>query len=421
MGLPSGYNNISDPDLMPSSGSVLLSGADWTFTGASGFDQVSHRGAFGSDNWMENWSEWDPQNANYDYSRPAVSSFSAVNHNQGVYLASFPANSSASRWFFQWRKKGDTAWRTKGATSKTSTGQRVNITPWFNTDVEYRLSTVYGSDTIYGCIETVAITNKTMTLSTADQNAATCDGDSALVRVGYAGGQGVKTILWSNGATTKRTKAAQGETLTVTVTDATGHSETGSITAGVLGLTSAAPSNVSTTRSGTVVTVNWTASTMGAGQSLIGYRVQYRLRNAASWTVSTLTSNTTMDIDFAGGTPGNYEFSVVARYNDNGTNRTSARACFTVRGVPTTKNGGAALAADAAGTAVYPNPAYDKLFVAAANGSEVSVMDMNGRVIAQRTVTHAEVAFDLSEIAAGVYMLRVIHGADVTVEKFIKK
>ena len=244
--------------------------------------------------------EWDPQNANYDYSRPAVSSFSAVNHNQGVYLASFPANSSASRWFFQWRKKGDAAWRTKGATSKTSTGQRVNITPWFNTDVEYRLSTVYGSDTIYGCIETVAITNKTMTLSTAEQNAATCDGDSALVRVGYAGGQGVKTILWSNGATTKRTKAAQGETLTVTVTDATGHSETGSITAGVLGLTSAAPSNVSTTRSGTVVTVNWTASTMGAGQSLISYRVQYRLRNAA-WTVSTLS--TTMDIDFAGGTP----------------------------------------------------------------------------------------------------------------------
>ncbi len=102
----------------------------------------------------------------------------------------------------------------------------------------------------------MAITNKTMTLSTAEQNAATCDGDSALVRVGYAGGMGAKTILWSNGATTKRTKAAQGETLTVTVTDATGHAETASITAGTLGLTAAAPSNVTTTRSGTVVTVN---------------------------------------------------------------------------------------------------------------------------------------------------------------------
>ncbi len=79
-------------------------------------------------------------------------------------------------------------------------------------------------------------------------------------------------------------------------------------------------------------------------------------------------------MDFAGGTPGNYEFSVVARFhNDNGTNRTSAWCLLRLRGAPTTKNGGADLAADARGTAVYPNPATDKLFVAAANGSEISV------------------------------------------------
>ena len=421
VGLPSGYNVITNPDLLPSSGSVLLSGADWTFTGAGSFDQVSHRGAFGSDNWMENWSEWDPQNANYDNTRPAITSVSAVNHNQGVYTFNFENVSSADRWFVQWRNEGGSAWRTKGATKKTSTSQRGNITPWFNQNIEYRIGTVYGTDTMMGCTKTMAITNKTMTLSTAEQNAATCDGDSALVRVGYAGGMGAKTILWSNGATTKRTKAAQGETLTVTVTDATGHAETASITAGTLGLTAAAPSNVTTTRSGTVVTVNWNASTMGSGQTLIGYRVQYRLRNTSTWTNSALTTNTTFDVDFAGGTPGNYEFSVVARYNDNGTNRTSARACFALRGVPTTKNGGADLAADAAGTAVYPNPATDKLFVAAANGSEISVMDMNGRVIAQNTVTNAEVVFDLSEVATGAYMLRIINGSDVTVEKFIKK
>ena len=59
-------------------------------------------------------------------------------------------------------------------------------------------------------------------------------GDSALVRVGYAGGRGAKSILWSNGATTKRTYAQQGQTLTVTVTDATGCSLTASIAASVL-------------------------------------------------------------------------------------------------------------------------------------------------------------------------------------------
>ena len=421
VGLPSAYNTINDPDLLPASGSVLLSGADWTFTGAADFGQVTHRGAFGSDNWMENWSEWDPQDAVHTYDASDISSIVAVNHNQGVYEASFPPNPLASRWFIQWRKKGDASWRIKGSTSKTATAQRLNITPWFNTDVEYRYCSVYGTDTALGCIGTIAIPFKPMTLSTAEQRSARCASDSVLLRVGYAGGQGIKSILWSNGASSKRTYADQGETLSVTVTDATGHAETTSITAGILSLTSAAPSNVSTTRSGTIVTVNWDPSSMGSGQSLIGYRVQYRLRNTTAWTSTPITSNTSYAVDFAGGTPGNYEFSVVARYNDNGTNRTSARACFALRGVPTTKNGGADLAADAAGTAVYPNPATDKLFVAAANGSEISVMDMNGRVIAQNTVTNAEVAFDLSEVATGAYMVRIINGSDVTVEKFIKK
>jgi hypothetical protein len=260
-----------------------------------------------------------------------------------------------------------------------------------------------------------------MTLSTAEQRFARCASDSVLLRVGYAGGQGIKSILWSNGASSKRTYADQGETLSVTVTDATGHAETTSITAGILSLTSAAPSNVSTTRSGTIVTVNWDPSSMGSGQSLIGYRVQYRLRNTTAWTSTPITSNTSYAVDFAGGTPGNYEFSVVARYNDNGTNRTSARACFALRGVPTTKSGTEAAGSDAAVVAIYPNPASNELFVAAAAGDEVSIMDMNGRVIAQNTVVHSEVAFDLSKVAAGAYMVRVIDGDEVTVEKFIKK
>ena len=112
---------------------------------------------------------------------------------------------------------------------------------------------------------------------------------------------------------------------------------------------------------------------------------------------------------------------MVARYNDNGTNRTSARACFALRGVPITKSGIEAGGSDADVVPVYPNPASNELFVAAAAGAEVSIMDMNGRVIAHNTVVHSEVAFDLSEVAAGAYMVRVINGDEVTVEKFIKK
>ena len=67
----------------------------------------------------------------------------------------------------------------------------------------------------YSCEVSFTTPCRPMTLQTAEQNAARCQGDSALVRVGYAGGRGAKSILWSNGATTKRTYAQQGQTLTV--------------------------------------------------------------------------------------------------------------------------------------------------------------------------------------------------------------
>ncbi len=48
----------------PLSGSALLSAA--SFDGAdSWFDTVSHIGAFGSENWTEGWTEFDPENAKY--------------------------------------------------------------------------------------------------------------------------------------------------------------------------------------------------------------------------------------------------------------------------------------------------------------------------------------------------------------------
>lgn len=421
VGLPSDYNNINDPNLVPTAGSVLLSGADWTFTGASDFSQVSYRGAIGSNDWTANWTEFDPQNANYDNAAPEVTSIAAVNHNQGVYEATFSLPAGANRWFFQWRDENGSSWRTKGATNVNLTTQRFNITPWFNQNIEYRMGAVFGTDTALSCTETMAITNKSMSISTVEQNGPTCDADSALVRVGFAGGQGTKTILWSNGATTKRTYADQGETLSVTVTDETGYSLSDNITASTLGNTAAAPSNVQTSRSGTVVTTTFNAASLGAGQSLVGYRVQYRLRGTTSWTSTPLSTSTSVDVDFAGGTAGNYEFSAVTRYLDNGVGTTSARACFAVQGVPTTKNEGVN-GVDAASTvAVYPNPANGELFVAATNGSEVSILDMNGRVLAQNTVANAEVSFDLSNIAAGAYMVRIVNGGDVTVEKFVKK
>lgn len=56
--------NLTNPNFMPKVGSPLLSGA--AFTGLpSFFEQVTFVGAFGTQNWMEGWTNFDPQNTAY--------------------------------------------------------------------------------------------------------------------------------------------------------------------------------------------------------------------------------------------------------------------------------------------------------------------------------------------------------------------
>jgi len=351
-----------------------------------------------------------------------IDSVQTINVAQGVYRVHLNGPlPAATSYTVEWKPDTASVYRSKTFTKANLPYMNINVTPWFNNTIVARVGVDDGTSVSYSCEVSFTTPCRPMTLQTAEQNAAKCPGDSALVRVGYAGGRGTKSILWSNGATTKRTYAQQGQTLTVTVTDATGCSLTESITASVLSNTSTAPSNVSTTRSGTVVTVNWTASTFGAGQTLIGYRVQYRLRGTTTWSQTSLTTNTTADVDFAGGTPGNYEFTVIARYNDNGSGTTSARACFTVRGVPTTKRGATSGMDNGSAIAIYPNPAHNQVYVAAASGSEVTLMDLGGRILAMQTVDQAELAFDLSGMANGVYMIQIRSNGEVITERVVKQ
>ena len=150
------------------------------------------------------------------------------------------------------------------------------------------------------------------------------------------------------------------------------------------------------------MTVNWTASTFGSGQTLIGYRVQYRLRGTSTWSQTSLTTNTTADVDFAGGTPGNYEFTVIARYNDNGAGNHLCTCLLHPYAVcPPPREVQAREWTMALLIAIYPNPAHNQVYVAAASGSEVTLMDLGGRILAVQTVDQAELAFDLSGMANG--------------------
>lgn len=47
---------------MPLSGSPALSGASFSNPNLAGFENVSYRGAFGTDNWTANWAQFNPKN-----------------------------------------------------------------------------------------------------------------------------------------------------------------------------------------------------------------------------------------------------------------------------------------------------------------------------------------------------------------------
>jgi hypothetical protein len=61
-GISSSLFDVGTPTVLPTGGSVLLSGA---VTLPAGFQQVSYRGAFGSTDWTLGWTEWNPNVKNY--------------------------------------------------------------------------------------------------------------------------------------------------------------------------------------------------------------------------------------------------------------------------------------------------------------------------------------------------------------------
>lgn len=68
--------------------------------------------------------------------------------------------------------------------------------------------------------------------------------------------------------------------------------------------------------------------------------------------------------------------------------------------------------------AVYPNPASDKLVVEAENVSKVQVIDINGRVVFE---AERAGSIDVSNLEAGVYMVRVICANGVSTTKIVKE
>ncbi len=73
------------------------------------------------------------------------------------------------------------------------------------------------------------------------------------------------------------------------------------------------------------------------------------------------------------------------------------------------------------GIVVYPNPAKDVLIIEVAAAGELQLLDNLGRVVKQQSIALGKNSVDLSALAPGMYVLRVITTTGVMVERVVKE
>ena len=66
---------------------------------------------------------------------------------------------------------------------------------------------------------------------------------------------------------------------------------------------------------------------------------------------------------------------------------------------------------------VYPNPATDVINVANAEGAQISVFDINGRMISNVEGASSNQTIDASGLAKGMYIVRIVDGNNVVTKK----
>ncbi|SEV89602.1 Por secretion system C-terminal sorting domain-containing protein [Chitinophaga sp. YR573] len=111
-------------------------------------------------------------------------------------------------------------------------------------------------------------------------------------------------------------------------------------------------------------------------------------------------------------------------YGYNGAN--SATSCYTLRvQLGTASRETDVITSDAQKVSVFPNPANNVVNInlpGLKGKSEVSMFDVNGRVVLRREVNTVSTQLDISALPAGVYMIRIKNGVkQVNMTKIIKQ
>ena len=103
----------------------------------------------------------------------------------------------------------------------------------------------------------------------------------------------------------------------------------------------------------------------------------------------------------------NGSYAVVV--TQNGCSQTSNCITITTLGLETLAQNG---------WAVYPNPATDELFIELDEATEITLIDVTGKVIQRASLQVGKNSINVSSLNTGVYFIRSVSGTNV---KFVKE
>ena len=115
--------------------------------------------------------------------------------------------------------------------------------------------------------------------------------------------------------------------------------------------------------------------------------------------------------------------SVTTSYTVTGTNTNSCSASVVITQSVSACTGLNNTVASTIGTVVYPNPNNGLFTIELNNGSvkTIEVMDLTGRIVLANTSSNDKIDFNISNLANGVYYVRVQSNNSVEVIKIVKQ
>ncbi|OFY87547.1 MAG: hypothetical protein A3F72_20935 [Bacteroidetes bacterium RIFCSPLOWO2_12_FULL_35_15] len=178
------------------------------------------------------------------------------------------------------------------------------------------------------------------------------------------------------------------------------------------------PGNITITPFTNHYSVNWSTSTQGT-YPIGGYRVFRSASNDGYWQYIATTTNLSYN-DFSASADTGYFYTVTSFDNQT---HTSASAYANAVWVDPLSSGVNQMVVSDRSIKVYPNPATDKITmeVPEFKNTSLEILSMDGRVLKNISLQSEKTQLNISNLAKGIYILKVKNDKKIITKKLIKQ